>query len=136
MEIIVSELNALQRDLAQRKPTIREKTAAAAFLAQFYSGIENILKRICLANDVTLPSGDTWHVELFQRFCAPGYASLPILFDEELAVSIAPYRRFRYVAFHSYGFQIQWKNMQEGVMHLQEAFDHFRASALAYLETL
>ena len=43
MEMIVDELVALQQDMAHREPTTREKTAAAAFLAQFYNGIENIL---------------------------------------------------------------------------------------------
>jgi hypothetical protein len=36
----------LQGDVASREPTVREKTAAAAFLAQFYNGVEIILKRI------------------------------------------------------------------------------------------
>ena len=51
-----------------RQPSVREKTAAAAFLAQFYTGIENILKRICRFRSVLIPRGDTWHVELFQKF--------------------------------------------------------------------
>jgi len=33
----LEELSALQRDTEGREPTIREKTAAAAFLAQFYN---------------------------------------------------------------------------------------------------
>jgi hypothetical protein len=32
----VNELLSLHRDVAVREPTVREKTAAAAFLAQFY----------------------------------------------------------------------------------------------------
>jgi hypothetical protein len=40
-------------------PTVREQTAAAAFLAQFYNGIENILKRISIFYEVPLPTGDT-----------------------------------------------------------------------------
>lgn len=46
MEMTVKELLSLQRDVAHREPTVRENTAAAAFLAQFYNGLENILKRI------------------------------------------------------------------------------------------
>jgi len=69
LEATVNELLALQRDVAHREPTVREKTAAAAFLAQFYNGVENILKRISRYHDVPLPTGDTWHVDLFQRFC-------------------------------------------------------------------
>jgi hypothetical protein len=63
------------------EPTVRENAAAAAFLAQFYNGIENILKRICRCHNVPLPTGDTWHTVLFQRFCSPAYADLPLLFD-------------------------------------------------------
>lgn len=71
LETTVNELLALQRDVADREPTTREKTAAAAFLAQFYNGIENVLKRISLYHGVPLPIGETWHVDLFQRFCLP-----------------------------------------------------------------
>ena len=46
----VRELASLRTDLGTREPTIREKTAAAAFMAQFYGGVENILKRICRFN--------------------------------------------------------------------------------------
>jgi len=38
---------------------LRDKTAAAAFLAQFYSGIENILKRISRFYHVNLPGQST-----------------------------------------------------------------------------
>ena len=68
MEMIVDELVALQRDIALRDPTTREKTAAAAFLAQFYNGLENIFKRMYRYHGITLPTGETWHVELFQSF--------------------------------------------------------------------
>ena len=65
MDITVKELLALQQDLADQEPTIREKTAAAAFLAQFYHGLENILKRISRYYDVPLPAGETWHSAFF-----------------------------------------------------------------------
>lgn len=46
MANVVYEVLSLFHDVAGRKPTVREKTAAASFLAQFYGGVENILKRI------------------------------------------------------------------------------------------
>ncbi len=52
---LVNELEALRSDVAGREPTVRERTAAAAFLAQFYSGLENILKRLSRFHDVELP---------------------------------------------------------------------------------
>jgi hypothetical protein len=43
--IAVTEAIAIYQDLGNREPTIRDKTAAAAFMAQFYGGLENILKK-------------------------------------------------------------------------------------------
>lgn len=81
LEVTVLELLALNQDLASREPSVREKAAAAAFLAQFYNGIENILKRINRYHNVPLPTGETWHTDLFQRFCSPPHPDLPLLFD-------------------------------------------------------
>lgn len=136
LETTVNELLALQRDVADREPTTREKTAAAAFLAQFYNGIENVLKRISLYHGVPLPTGETWHVDLFQRFCLPSYSGLPVLLDEDLADDLAPYRRFRHVVFHGYGFQLDWSRMAEGVERVQGVFSRFKASLSAHLTTL
>jgi hypothetical protein len=79
LEAAASELLALRQDIAHREPTVREKNAAAAFLAQFYTGIDNILKRISRYHGVPLPSGETWHVDLFERFCPPAHKSSRII---------------------------------------------------------
>jgi len=136
METTVNELRALQQDVAGREPTIREKTAAAAFLAQFYNGAENILKRISRYHNVPLPTGGAWHISLFQRFCPPSHPDLPALFDKNLASALAPFRRFRHVAFHGYGFQLDWSRMSEGIVSVPGAFTQFKASLADYLENL
>jgi len=59
IESTVQGLLSLKRDLADREPSVREKTAAAAFMAQFYNGIENILIRITRFKSVPLPKGDS-----------------------------------------------------------------------------
>ena len=136
LEATVDELLALHQDVAGREPTVREKTAAAAFLAQFYHGVENILKRISSYHSVPLPTGDTWHIDLFERFCSPPYPPLPSLFDESLATVLAPYRRFRHVAFHSYSFQLDWSRMAEGVAGGREVLSRIEASPTDYLQTI
>ena len=136
MEITVDELVALQRDTAHREPTTREKTAAAAFLAQFYNGLENIFKRIYRYYGLDLPTGETWHVELFQSFCLPSHPDLPQLFEEDLAVALAPYRRFRHVAFHSYGFQLDWSRMADGVENVENIFEQIKSSLSDYLRSV
>lgn len=134
MTVVVNELAALQHDLAGREPTVREKTAAAAFLAQFYGGIENVLKRICYYHNIPVPSGNNWHVELFQRFCLPLLPGYPTLFGESLASKLAPYRRFRHVALHTYGFQIDWGRMETGISELSDVFIEVKEAILKYLQ--
>ena len=58
LEATVYEITTLHQDLAGQAPTVREKAAAAVFLAQFYTGIENILKRISYFYNIPLPEGD------------------------------------------------------------------------------
>ena len=133
MQAVVDELVELERDLSGRAPTVRENAAAAAFMAQFYNGVENILTRISRYSGVALPAGETWHVNLFQRFCSPSHPDLPALFDASLAADMAPYRRFRHVAFHGYAFQIDWDRLAGGVAGIQDVFSRFKDSVSEYL---
>lgn len=133
---VVNELEALRSDVAGRDPTVREKTAAAAFLAQFYSGLENILKRLSRFHGVELPAGENWHLDLFKRFCAPGQPPLPTLFDDGLARQLGPFRRFRHVVHHGYGFQIEWDRMREGLDQVSAILAVFRDRVAAHVNTL
>jgi len=133
LENTVHELTILNADVSGKEPTVREKTAAAAFLAQFYGGIENVLKRISKYHNVLLPTGDTWHVELFKQFCAPSKGVLPILFDSDLERALVPFRKFRHVVFHGYGFQMDWDRMKIGIDEVEDIFNRFRKEIEAYL---
>lgn len=136
IEAIVAEVASLSSDLKARTPTLREQTAAAAFLAQFYSGVENILKRIHRFYDVPSPSGDSWHIEIFRRFCAPGFPPLPVLFDSNLSTALAPFRKFRHVVYHSYGFQLDWERMREGIATVGDIYDRLKQVLANHLNQL
>jgi len=136
MQITVDELVSLHQDMVHKEPTLRDKTAAAAFLSQFYNGLENILKRIYRYYGISLPTGETWHLDLFQSFCSPTHSDLPQLFDQDLASALAPYRRFRHVAFHSYGFQLDWSRMVTGVENVKSVFEQIKSNISAYLRSI
>ena len=127
MDATVCEIEAIQTDLASRRPTVREMAATAAFLADFYTGIENILKRISRCYGAPMPTGDDWHVELFGRFCEPGFQGLPVMFDAEQKAAIAKYRQFRHVIRHGYAMQLDWDRMAEGVAKVGVAYAGFKA---------
>jgi len=92
MDIVAEELEAIADDVGEGPVTLRDRAAASAFLASFYMGVENVLKRIARFHGVDPPRGERWHVELFKQFCAPEpdapqsdttpqSRSLPALFD-------------------------------------------------------
>lgn len=136
MAKIVYEVSSLCHDVTGRPATVRERTAGASFLAQFYGGIENILKRIHRYNKLPLPVGETWHLDLFNRFCPPGYEMLPLLFDNNLASKLSPFRKFRHVVYHGYGFQIEWDIMSEGIDNLEAVFRDVSVVLESFLDSL
>lgn len=136
IEAVLEELSLLRKEIAEREPTVPEKTAAAAFIAQFYGGVENILKRINYFYNIPLPTGDTWHIDLFKRFCEPPHKPLPALFGGTLGLQISPYRKFRHVVYHGYGFQLDWSRMKEGMENADAVFSLFKAKISDFLQTL
>ena len=72
MDQVVRELESLEEDVSGRSPTLREQAAASSFLASFYTGVENILKRILRYHDREMPRSERWHVELFEQFTPVG----------------------------------------------------------------
>ena len=136
METVIQEVVDLRTELGTREPTVREKTAAAAFMAQFYSGLENILKRISYFYQTPLPTGDTWHLELFKRFCQPAHESFPLLFDEALEPAVSAFRKFRHVFYHGYGFHLDWDRMREGITTVDDVFARFKLRLHDFMQTL
>lgn len=113
--------------------SIKDKTAAGSFLAQFYSGIENILKRICKLRKVDLPKGELWHSELFKMFCSPAYENLPLLFDEYLQTELSAYRRFLHRIYHGYSLFLDWDTMKIGIENVEKVFEMFRTNVETFL---
>lgn len=130
---VVNELKALLQESYNRELSVRDKTAAGSFLAQFYNGVENILKRICKLKKINLPKDELWHLKLFKMFCMPQQEKLPLLFDETLEKEFSSYRRFRHIVHHGYGFQLQWELMREGISKIEEVFNLFRKNLDRFL---
>jgi len=136
LQRVVSELEALRRDIGTRPPTLRETVAAGSFLMQFYNGVENLLKRISKHHGVPLPSGERWHADLFLRFCEPPHDGLPLLFDDALRRDLRPFRTFRHIVRISYGVELDWDLVAVGIDGIGSVFERFRTSVAAHLDGL
>lgn len=136
LEQTVSELCELYNDLQGNIPNNREKTAAAAFLSSFYNGIENILKRILKFYAIEIMQGESWHIQIFKKFCTPSHAPLPEFFSGKMIDTFSTYRKFRHVFFHGYGFQLDWERMIDGIKNVHSAFEQFREKVEQYTKSL
>ena len=136
MEIVVQEIIKLNDDTSNTEATHREKTAASAYLAQFYNGVENTLKRLSRFYEIPLPTSSTWHIDLFRRFCAPPEKPLPLLFDEALITDMTGLRKFRHVVHHGYGFQLDWVRLVEGMKKIESVFERYKGVLLNELSKI
>lgn len=136
MEGTVKEIEKLLRDVEQREPDVRERAAAGQFLGSVYMGIENILERILKFRGQEVPSGDRWHVELFERFCSHSESALPVFFEGRWIDRTDSFRRFRHVVHHGYALELEWERMRVGLEEARPVFDRFREQVEQFLSDL
>ena len=98
-----------------------EIDALAALLHSFYTGIENIFKRISATLDNGPPGGPFWHVELLNSMtrCT---TSRPAVISHELCKTLRQYLDFRHVFRHAYAFDLQWSKMAPLVSECRMTF--------------
>jgi hypothetical protein len=114
----------MHRLLAQCRttaPTEIELSALAALLHSFYTGVENIFKRVAVELDGQPVRGDAWHRELLLRMKTPT-AHRPALLSAELHDPLNEYLRFRHVFRHAYSFDLDWQKMSPLVLRLEATF--------------
>jgi hypothetical protein len=79
----LSGIHGLLTKCRTTAPTKIELSALAALLHSFYTGVENIFKRVAVELDGEPVRGDAWHRVLLLRMNAPA-AHRPALLSEEL----------------------------------------------------
>jgi hypothetical protein len=106
------------RKSSQQEPDFIERSALAVMLHSFYTGIENIFKRIALEIDGNLPSGYASHSDLLAAM-ARSNPNRPPVISETLRVRLSAYLSFRHVFRHAYSFQLEWDKMRDLVLQSQ-----------------
>ena len=107
-------------------PTDIELSALAAMLHSFYSGIENIFKRICIEPGETLPGGASWHRDLLDLMSAPSDLRSAVI-SPELKRRLEEYLKFRHFFRQAYSFQFDWAKVSSlvlGCEYVLRKLDH------------
>ena len=122
---ITVELNQLHHLLENHRPLLEkclsekpdpiERSAFAAMLHSFYTGIENILKRVALEIDGGLPGSEIWHRQLLNKMAQPGPDRSAVITPATRDI-LRSYLEFRHVFRHAYTFELRWEKMA-GLVH-------------------
>jgi hypothetical protein len=118
-----------------REPTHIELSALAFFLETFYSGIENMLKRIAVELDGDLPQGDSWHRKLLDLAATPTDKRRKII-SSRLKIALQEYLAFRHVSRYSYSFHLQWNKMEGLSLNCQTTFLALEAELDQFLKSI
>jgi hypothetical protein len=105
-------------------PNLIEVAALAAFLHSFYGGIENLLKRVAVEIDGSVPVGESWHRDLLDQVSQPG-ENRPAAISEALRSRLTEYRGFRHVFRGSLLINLYWERMRPLVIECRSVFSEF-----------
>jgi hypothetical protein len=124
---LLSGIQALLAKCHGFPPTEIELSALAATLHSFYTGAENIFKRVAVEIDGEPVHGEAWHRQLLLRMKTPT-AVRPALLSEELHDALNEYLRFRHVFRNAYSFDLDWRKMSPLVLRMEETFQKLEES--------
>lgn len=112
-------------------PNEIELSALAAMLHSFYTGVENVFKRVSIEIDNQALRGEAWHRDLLRQMSIVG-TNRPPLLSTELHDRLLEYLRFRHVFRNAYSFDLDWQKMSHLVLgvenmlrDLETALDRF-----------
>ena len=90
IEELLQKYSRLLCRLSGAAPDEVEIAAVGALLHPFYNGVENLFKRIVIAEEGQLPRGDFWHRDLLESMARPATGATVISGDLCDRLSIAP----------------------------------------------
>jgi hypothetical protein len=102
--------------------------AAALYLQNLYTAIEESLKRIASDLDGAVPAGKDWHRELLRQMALELPGTRPAVIDDELLGDLDRLRRFRHLVRHAYVAEYVWAEIVPVIAASERALGRFRSS--------
>jgi len=123
---IEAEYEAIEKTLSSlpNKPLSElselELAGVAAFLHNFYNGIENIFKQIFQSQNILIPEGASWHKDLLLT------AINEKIISESLGDSLKSFLAFRHFFSHAYALELYPDRMVPLVKDVTNIFEKFK----------
>ncbi len=129
----LEQLNILLRDhrplinkVTTEEPGRIEISALAAMLHAFYTGIENIFKRVKIELNEDMIKNEFWHRELLDSMAQSG-TGRPAVISPSLRETLRGYLDFRHVFRQAYTFELRWEKMAGLVQESEETLNRLES---------
>jgi len=119
---------------AAQAPNDIELSALAALLHSFYTGVENIFKRVAVEIDGALPRGEAWHRQLLDAMSVGNNSRGPVI-STPLRDGLSEYMAFRHFFRQAYSFDLRWGKMSALVLNCEATLRRLEAELEAFLQT-
>ena len=114
-------------------PTALEIDALANMLHSFYTGIENIFKRIQVTVDEPTDDRGFSHAALLDIMARPS-EKRPTVISPELRTALRNYLQFRHMFRHAYSFELKWNRMSHLVLGMRDALQRLARELTVFLD--
>jgi len=138
INMIDQTLNALsdfKRKIILKNVNTEQKAVAGTYLMNFYTGVENIIKRVSKEYYQTLPKGASWHKELLELSFNPPHDKMP-LFSREIVSRLNPYRGFKHLFVSGYGFKLEMELMISLIENVDDLWIDIKKMITEFLSRL
>ena len=124
------QLFEIHRPLLERcrvqEPDAIELSALGAFLHSFYTGVENLFRRVTIELGGRMPQSEAWHQRMLHEMMQSDERR-PAFISAELGEQLKIYLGFRHVFRQAYSFQLHWEKMAPLVHSCEETFARLQA---------
>ena len=126
-ENIIQTLNEIKKIKDVHKLSSIELGGLAAFIHNFYNGVENILKQILKYKNVPIPNSPSWHKDLVS------IASSNNILSEKTFLSLQNFISFRHFFIHGYAVKLDPEQLVPLVESAESTFKDFNKEILSYI---
>lgn len=132
---VVNTIEELRKEIKGEAPDTTQKAAMGTHLMNFYSGIENIFKRVAKDYYGFFPTGDAWHKELLE-LSGQGFKDKKAIVDQNTINSLSDYLGFRHLFIHGYSFVLDWNIMNPLINNIDNIWKNIKLQIENFLKYL